>query len=66
MHSVFQVEKLESALGFYLGGQMMESGRSISSFIIYHALLLIEYHFYLSFHLELFVPYEYPYVYWYV
>ncbi|VDD95351.1 unnamed protein product [Enterobius vermicularis] len=60
------VEKLESALGFYLGGQMMESGRSISSFIIYHALLLIEYHFYLSFHLELFVPYEYPYVYWYL
>uniref|UniRef100_A0A158R4V7 Protein MAK10 homolog n=1 Tax=Syphacia muris TaxID=451379 RepID=A0A158R4V7_9BILA len=60
------VEKMESAFNFYLGGQLSEIGRSITSFIVYHALLLIEYHFYLSFHLELFVPYEYPYVYWYL
>lgn len=36
----------------------------LSSFIAYHTLSLMRYHFQLSFRLELFVPYEFTYVYW--
>ncbi|MFH4974108.1 hypothetical protein AB6A40_000817 [Gnathostoma spinigerum] len=35
-------------------------------FILRHILLLAEYHFCLSFRLDLFAPYEYPYVYWFM
>ena len=63
---ILQVERVETDFDLLLGGQLTASGRSITAFVIYHVLRLIEYHFYLSFHLELFVPYEYPFVYWWV
>lgn len=36
----------------------------LSSFIAYHTLSLMRYHFQLSFRLDLFVPYEFTYAYW--
>lgn len=36
-----------------------------STFLFYHILYLMHYHFELGFRLELFVPYEFAYIFWY-
>ncbi|VDM41834.1 unnamed protein product [Toxocara canis] len=61
-----EAERLEADFDACLGAPASAVTLSLTSFVLYHTLLLIEYHFYLSFRLDLFAPFEYPYVYWYM
>uniref|UniRef100_F1KY43 Protein MAK10 homolog n=1 Tax=Ascaris suum TaxID=6253 RepID=F1KY43_ASCSU len=61
-----EAERLEADFDACLASSTSSVTLSLTSFVLYHTLLLIEYHFYLSFRLDLFAPFEYPYVYWYM
>ncbi|VDN02379.1 unnamed protein product [Thelazia callipaeda] len=59
-----EAERTENALELCGFRQDSSENLSLSSFVTLHLLSLIKYHFYLSFYLNLFVSFEYPYVYW--
>uniref|UniRef100_A0A183DXC6 Protein MAK10 homolog n=1 Tax=Gongylonema pulchrum TaxID=637853 RepID=A0A183DXC6_9BILA len=63
-----QREKIINCIEDFSALHTEESSASLSltSFVLLHTLSLIRYHFYLSFYLDLFAPFEYPYVYWYL
>lgn len=53
-----EVEKTKASIGAI-------ATDTISTFLIYHVYQLMHYHFDLGFRLELFVPYEFAYIFWY-
>uniref|UniRef100_A0A8R1TYM4 Protein MAK10 homolog n=2 Tax=Onchocerca TaxID=6281 RepID=A0A8R1TYM4_ONCVO len=61
-----EAERAENAFDLYYFGQESSINLSLTSFVMLHTLYLIKYHFYLSFYLDLFVSFEYSYVYWYL
>lgn len=61
-----EAERTEDAFDLYFSGQESSTNLSLTAFVLLHTLSLIKHHFYLSFYLDLFASFEYPYVYWYL
>ncbi|KAI1719614.1 mak10 subunit, natC n(alpha)-terminal acetyltransferase domain-containing protein [Ditylenchus destructor] len=60
-----KIEMDAFALGMANGGEAYPKPPIFSTFLLYHILQLMHYHFELGFHLDIFVPYEFAYTYWY-
>ncbi|KAI1720527.1 mak10 subunit, natC n(alpha)-terminal acetyltransferase domain-containing protein [Ditylenchus destructor] len=63
-----EADKIEMdafAIGMSNGGDAYPKPPIFSTFLLYHILQLMHYHFELGFRLDIFVPYEFAYTYWY-